>query len=732
MNYLQPFYWVFIILLFSPVEAHAQFSKNWSPWEVIYESEEGDLTVELKIYTPKPNSCVDKNKNFKFQYRVTGEYKRNPTYLNWKIAYIDCNDIRYYQQNSLPLWKRNYEDISGGVTIPAQDKQFTGREIYKKCYDKNTSSSKQEGYGLLPPLESTAPEYIKGPEKIYLGEIAELEVEGGELGEDAEWIWYVGGCGEIEKKKGKKIRLNIQRKTTVYVRAEGKNNRTKCIQKTVDVDLRSSDPNSASGDNDICRGEKTTLRVNGGTLGQDAQWVWYGGECGSNKIGTGPSISVQPDKTTRFFVRAEGKYNSTKCVNVLVTVHSPVEKPVKIDVAGSTSICQGESVTLKVSGSADGSSHKWYKGSCGSNFVGAGSNIEVRPYQTTTYFVRAEGTCNQTACLSRKISVSSSTSLPSNILVNNKGRKKTLSLSKNAQLASSAKWKWYKGTCGTGRSIANGTSIKIKDSKKPRTYFVRAEGGCSSTNCRSIYIEPLKNIKNKYQDFNNFHHGFSIGLEYHSIKDIKRYSSYNIDELNGLGLRGEIYFHPLLKNNYGIGVLSSISVGTSPYIFRGGDVRNSNPVQNDKYFYTAGNLGVEATLGFSPVKLIARVNKEVLRNKLDRRLGGNLVASFDEELNRDYFGLGLRLGTYKGGRLLDILYLMYRDNANDFLEFNDMFSQLDDRFTGFQISWRGFNKITLKSNIYIPATYQQMQRSNSNDDEVSVFLSVLINLDRFY
>ena len=153
MTYLRPLYWVFMILLMSQVEAKAQFGKSWSSWEVIYEDE--DITVEIKIYTPIPNSCVDKNKSFKFKYRLTGKYKKEPTYLNWKIAYEDCNGLKYSQQNSIELWKRNFENISSGVTVPAQDKQFNAKEITKKYYDIKISSSKQEGAGLLPPIKLT-------------------------------------------------------------------------------------------------------------------------------------------------------------------------------------------------------------------------------------------------------------------------------------------------------------------------------------------------------------------------------------------------------------------------------------------------------------------------------------------------------------------------------------------------------------------------------------------------
>ncbi|MEZ5029064.1 MAG: hypothetical protein R2765_09795 [Ferruginibacter sp.] len=43
-------------------------------------------------------------------------------------------------------------------------------------------------------------------------------------------------------------------------------------------------------------------------------------------------------------------------------------------------------------------SWRWYSGSCAGTLVGTGSTINVTPSVTTTYYVRAEGDCNTTAC----------------------------------------------------------------------------------------------------------------------------------------------------------------------------------------------------------------------------------------------------------------------------------------------------------------------------------------------
>ena len=69
-------------------------------------------------------------------------------------------------------------------------------------------------------------------------------------------------------------------------------------------------------------------------------------------------------------------------------------------ITGNTSVAYGNSTTLTVTGGSlgGGASWKWYSGSCGGTSVGTGISVTVSPTATTTYYVRAEGTCNTTSC----------------------------------------------------------------------------------------------------------------------------------------------------------------------------------------------------------------------------------------------------------------------------------------------------------------------------------------------
>ncbi len=85
-------------------------------------------------------------------------------------------------------------------------------------------------------------------------------------------------------------------------------------------------PTSASTNRqNICPADAVTLRVNGGTLGTNANWRWYSSSCGGTSIGSGNSITVNPNATTTYFVRAEGDCNVTSCVSITITVNCDID-----------------------------------------------------------------------------------------------------------------------------------------------------------------------------------------------------------------------------------------------------------------------------------------------------------------------------------------------------------------------------------------------------------------------
>jgi Bacterial Ig-like domain/Ig-like domain CHU_C associated len=78
-------------------------------------------------------------------------------------------------------------------------------------------------------------------------------------------------------------------------------------------------------------------------------------------------------------------------------------------IASSNLICATSgTVNLSITGGTlgAGASYKWYTGSCGGTLIGTGATLSnVFLNTTTTYFVRAEGTCNTTTCATVTVNV---------------------------------------------------------------------------------------------------------------------------------------------------------------------------------------------------------------------------------------------------------------------------------------------------------------------------------------
>lgn len=319
---------------------------------------------------------------------------------------------------------------------------------------------------------------------ICSGGSTQLTLSGGSLGTGGVWRWYTGGCGTGGSiGTGLSITVSPVTTTTYYVRAEGTCNSTTCASITVTVNQLSVAPTSISGISTICNGNSTTLSVTGGSLGTGANWQWYTASCGGASAGSGNSITVSPTSTTTYFVRAEGVCNTTLCASVTVTVNQLSTDPVSI--AGISTICLGQSTTLSVQGGSlgSGASWQWFTGSCGGVSAGSGNSITVIPTSNTTYFVRAQGTCNTTSCASLSVTVQD-TSRPATgingITTICNGNSTTLSIA-GGFLGAGANWQWYSSACG-GTSVGSGTSVIVSPTVTT-TYFARAEGTCNTTTC---------------------------------------------------------------------------------------------------------------------------------------------------------------------------------------------------------------------------------------------------------
>ncbi|MCP4370921.1 MAG: hypothetical protein GY797_22830, partial [Deltaproteobacteria bacterium] len=272
--------------------------------------------------------------------------------------------------------------------------------------------------------------------------------------------------------------------TTYYVRAEGDCNNTAAVNQLVTVRVPSTDPTGTTITNDnTCLGTSKVLTVLGGSLGDGADWYWYSDAGFTTLVGSGNSVTVDPIVSTTYYVRAQGDCNTTNAVSQLVTVRVPSTDPTGTTITNDNT-CQGTSKTLTVTGGSlgDGADWYWYSDVALITLAGTGSSIAVDPAVSTTYYVRAEGDCNNTAAVSQLVTVRVPSIAATGINLTNDntcvGTSKVLSVVGGA-LGDGATWEWY-SDAGFTTSEGSGVSITV-DPAVSTTYYVRAEGDCNNT-----------------------------------------------------------------------------------------------------------------------------------------------------------------------------------------------------------------------------------------------------------
>ncbi|MEZ5069676.1 MAG: hypothetical protein R2751_01580 [Bacteroidales bacterium] len=121
----------------------------------------------------------------------------------------------------------------------------------------------------------------------------------------------------------------------------------------------------------------------------------------------------------------------------------------------------------------------WYSDAAFTVSEGSGASISVDPAVSTTYYVRAEGDCNNTAAVNALVTVKDPSTDPTSITITNdntcQGTAKTLTVVGGSRL---------RAPTGTGTRMRPLRYRKAAESRLIRpadtTYYVRAEGDCST------------------------------------------------------------------------------------------------------------------------------------------------------------------------------------------------------------------------------------------------------------
>jgi hypothetical protein len=665
------------------------------------------------------------------------------------MNYVDCNGDLYYRWNSVEIGTLTPDEISSWQQLESMDYQFTAESLETSHYDATASASPQTGVGTLTLQYSKAPVQIEGVKKVFLGESVDLKVKGGSLGIGASWIWRRDSCDGNVIGRGSPFRIAPTEMTNIFVRAEGKNNITGCAGTTIVIDQHSLAPVGITARDIICKGETTALNVNGGSLGMGAKWVWYTGGCGLQKLGSGSTISVKPTQVTTYYVRAEGDLNTTTCASQTVTVFGKSTDPTAIS-ANNSSICEGETITLNVKGGslAGDAEWQWYSAGCGGSMVGKGASISLIPISSTNYYVRAEGVCNNTNCVSAYLNVDRKISSLGSITVSpysisNKGKKITLSIPNNNEFPAGSNLRWYKGTC-TGKYIGSGSSVTVRTRSKT-TYFVKAIGSCNESNCIQTTITPVSSHRKtrSYRDKNQIlHWSFGTGLEWMQLQALAKYDSFGVNlpkesiRIIGLGVPVEAVFHPVFKEYFTLGLSCGLAYGLSPKTFTTPETSNLNVMPDEESLsYFRWNYGAEIALGFRKFKVLATLNRmsQNLEYEFLAQAGKNKY-TFDERWNQEILGMGVRFGRYlkKGDKArgnLDFLYTISQQSLGNSPSFR--YDNISERAQGFSFVYWKHNRYKLKTDLVV-AVDDKFQSFGWDWNKAYIQASLLLSFDNFY
>ena len=688
-----------IFLIQSTISLRAQ-NVDYTNWEELYSDDK--IRVQIQFSIPAITPCQSNSGNkFRFKYRVSGKFRDYPYFINWKLDFNDCQGGLFFKSYSLNVGRgAGTYDITTWKEIESNDFQFDAAKLVIKHYEEEGSNIEKFGTGKKATRNSTKPVEITGLKKVRINQAVQLSVNGGTLGLGAEWVWYEQTCGGKEIGRGEILKFSPLNNGSIFVRAEGKYNKTDCISTMIEVNENSIAPVSIEGLDKLCLGSSVTLKVKGGDLGLGGQWVWYSGSCGVKKLGVGTSLTVKPLQTSSYFVRAEGNLNITSCASKTVKVFDGSIAPVSIKtLSGKDKVCEGTTVSLKVEGGKLSADAKWvwYEGSCGSIKIGEGETISFSPKKTSVYSVKAEGFCPSPVCLEKSITVVPITPeltrivAPSQVL---KGEIITLTVP-NWVTTPKLNIGWYESDCKEGKLLGYGSSIEVKP-KKPIIYYAKGIGLCGTTKCISATVIPKKKnaiasvtkTKDKPWDeketaktsnlFDGMNFGMGAGSDFRSFVANTQKRDFNQNKyvlfqhlLVGVGLYGELRFNPIYKNNFTLGIQLGGAIGKSPYSFDG-VYRNTNDGELfEEYTYKRWNYTIEVAMGSKPIKILGTFQRNLQFNDYQAILQTagrtDQQISFDNTMLWETVGLGVRVANQinrKSRAFLDLLYTFSKEQNN--------------------------------------------------------------------
>ncbi|MBA7561018.1 hypothetical protein ES708_02652 [subsurface metagenome] len=317
-----------------------------------------------------------------------------------------------------------------------------------------------------------------------------LSYSGGDPGSNGSAVWYADSALIAIIGTGNDMSIAAPViSTTYFVRFEADCDSSAAVGFRLSVNLLSVAPDSAYTDRDtICSGDgNIVLSYGGGSSGTSAVATWYDDAAMSSSIGTGNDLSIPaPLATSDYFVRLESGCDTTTAATVKVYVLAFSMAPVSASSDRDT-ICPADGIViLSYTGGTlgDQAVARWYSDPLFTFPEGEGNDLVIiAPVNSTTYYVRFEGPCENTAAVSTVVIVLPASIPPSGVITDRDNLcpgDGTVTLTyTGGSFGAGARAVWYADTASA--SIGTGSSIVVNTPDSTSTWYVRFEGDCDTT-----------------------------------------------------------------------------------------------------------------------------------------------------------------------------------------------------------------------------------------------------------
>lgn len=627
--------------------------------------------VEIRLqFRQNDNSCYE-NAYSSFKLNVT-KYSYNPyienKFLTWQLSYVNCNEDTVIKTVS-----KYISQLEEGGNISEEDWKFKNIALINPILNSHISTKNEQTSDVIKKkLILKVPDYILGPDKVFGGQRIDLEAIGGNAPLGSQISWYSGSCGKNKIGNGKIINIQINSTQTIYARIENGNDKTTCITHKVIVDNNSIEPNSIIGSNKICINQPTTLTIEGGKLGLNAKWAWYKNSIEPNNfISYGQEITVNPEKSTEYFCRAEGTSNNTIPVMFKLNVYNDESSTPEKIIFDNESPCQGQNLKISLVGGklSEEADWVWYWNEISkTNFIAKSKigAIDIAPNNTNykSIIVRAEGYCKNTVPIEKIINFKKESVTPTSINVIERNNNHVKLKVEGGNLGTASNYYWYKNE-NVNNSFAKGQQIKTT-LKKNMKLFVRAEGYCNKTDFLQLspYFYKRPNL------FGNFF--INLGFVNNELN-----LPHNLCFTIGTN---KIYF----KTKFDIQTFNYNPDFLTNYIVKDGKFENANDLHgeyyrfnnNQKYSRESYTFGMISNLNKFKLYYGLGFGKSILLRSFDQFNYGNdkIIETNWAKLNTSiYMGLEIETGIMITIKNINFLFgsnVIYSRNSNKYSDLN--------------------------------------------------------------